>query len=236
MKTKREFTYILEWSKKIKAINLLGGKCQECGESKPWLLVFHHKDPEEKDFDIRTVKNYRWSVIEKEVLKCKLVCNNCHNKIHFQEIPKDSKRNDNKVIILEFLKKNKCDICGYDKSNKSLHFHHRNPLDKKFTISHFTNSKRIKSINEIGQQIIEELNKCDLICSNCHYDSHFDKEKFEKYRDEIYNWDYKEYKEPLDKKMILKLYNEGMKQVEIAKKFERNKSVINGIIKRYKGL
>jgi len=233
MNEKRKQAYILEWSKKIRAINLLGGKCQECGEDRPWVLSFHHKEPKEKDYCIKTIKNYRWSMIEKEVLKCKLVCHNCHHKIHFLEVPKNNKRNENKVMILDFLKKNKCEKCGYDESNKSLHFHHKNLEDKKFAISQFTNSKRIKSINEIGQAIIEELNKCDLICSNCHFDSHFDKEKFEKYKDEIYKWDYKETQEPLNKEEVMKLYNEGMKQVDIAKKFGRNKSVICSIIKRY---
>lgn len=236
MNTKRKYAYILSWNKKIKAVNLLGGKCQECGENRPWLLSFHHKDTDEKEYNIKSIRTRRWSLIEKEILKCELLCHNCHQNKHFIEIPVDDKRNCNKSIILEFIKKDCCDICGYNESNKSLHFHHKNPNNKNFVVSQGYISKRLKSVNDIEKELIDELNKCDLICANCHFDLHFDKEKFEKYKDDIYNLEYKELQEPLDKELVMKLYNEGMKQSDIAKMFNRNKSVICGIIKRYSQL
>lgn len=233
MKRKRELAYILEWNKKIKAIKLLGGKCQECGEERPWLLTFHYKNPSKKEFNITDIKSYRWSLIEKEVKKCELLCHNCHHKRHFEETPQYEKRNVNKVIILQYVEKNCCEICGYDKSLKSLHFHHKDRQNKKIEISHYTNSQTIRSVLDIDEIVKEELRKCVLVCSNCHQDLHFDKEKFENYKEEIYNWKYKELKEPLDKELVIKLYNEGMRQIDIAKKFNRNKSVICSIIKRY---
>lgn len=232
MNTKSKCTYILIWNKKIKAINLLGGKCQDCGENKPWLLSFHHKNSYEKEFNISSFRTYRWSLLEKEILKCDLLCHNCHYKRHFLEIKKDNRNTISKSILLDFIKKDKCDICGYNESNQSLHFHHRNPNDKNFTVSRYLKSKRIITVNDIEMEVFDELNKCDLICANCHEELHFDKEKFEKYKDDIYNWEYQELQEPLDQELVMKLYNEGMKQIDIAKMFNRNKSVICGIIKR----
>jgi hypothetical protein len=78
-----EKRYILKWAKKLKAIELLGGKCEDCDESRPWILSFHHKDPSEKEFEINDIKEQKWSVIKKEILKCKLLCSNCHHEIHF---------------------------------------------------------------------------------------------------------------------------------------------------------
>lgn len=53
----------------------------------------------------------------------------------------------------------KCSICGYSKSSWSLDFHHLR--DKEFIISTLIrNRKRIL--------LEKELEKCVLVCSNCH--------------------------------------------------------------------
>jgi DNA-binding CsgD family transcriptional regulator len=63
----------------------------------------------------------------------------------------------------------KCEICGYDKCNRSMDFHHRDPNEKDFGIG----SYKILNWNKIKN----ELNKCDLLCKNCHGELH---EKIEK--------------------------------------------------------
>ena len=70
------------------------------------------------------------------------------------------------------LKINGCAICGYDKCVIALHFHHANPEDKKFNIT--TCSLRNKE-----EHILDELNKCILLCANCHAEVE-DKERYEK--------------------------------------------------------
>jgi 5-methylcytosine-specific restriction endonuclease McrA len=60
------------------------------------------------------------------------------------------------------LKVNGCAICGYDKCKRALHFHHINPKDKKFSI--VIDNIRRKKTNDM----VNELNKCILLCSNCH--------------------------------------------------------------------
>lgn len=56
----------------------------------------------------------------------------------------------------------KCQKCGYSKCARALSFHHRNPYEKKFGLT--LNNLWSKNINEINQ----EAEKCDLLCSNCH--------------------------------------------------------------------
>ena len=46
-------------SKKLKAINYLGGKCSECNESYIFKLDFHHIDPNTKEFNISNMNKLR---------------------------------------------------------------------------------------------------------------------------------------------------------------------------------
>lgn len=58
----------------------------------------------------------------------------------------------------------KCLSCNYDKYQGALEFHHLNPNEKEFNIS------QIKSFSLAD--IKEELDKCILLCSNCHKEIH----------------------------------------------------------------
>ena len=58
----------------------------------------------------------------------------------------------------------KCQICGYDKCMRSLDFHHLDPTQKDFAISTFKNKKI--------EKLKTELDKCILVCSNCHGEIH----------------------------------------------------------------
>ena len=58
-----------------------------------------------------------------------------------------------------------CELCGYNKSISILTFHHRDPLLKDFNLS---GSGICKSWNKL----IIELDKCQLLCFNCHYEVH----------------------------------------------------------------
>lgn len=45
---------ILKFAKKIKCINILGGKCKNCGDDNIFHLTFHHLF--DKEFEISDVK------------------------------------------------------------------------------------------------------------------------------------------------------------------------------------
>jgi hypothetical protein len=72
--------------RKVKLVKILGGKCVRCGYDKSiTALSFHHKDPHDKEFDISSNGNLihkEWDVLLTEVMKCELLCLNCHAVEH----------------------------------------------------------------------------------------------------------------------------------------------------------
>lgn len=73
---------------KLKAVALLGNKCNRCGYNKcPWSLHFHHKDPSQKLDKITNMIScgQGWTKIQSEVMKCDLICANCHGELHYEE-------------------------------------------------------------------------------------------------------------------------------------------------------
>lgn len=67
-------------------------------------------------------------------------------------------------------KGNKCEKCGYNKCSEALDFHHLNPEEKDFSISD-------RDIKLDWQLIKIELDKCILVCANCHREIHANKEE-----------------------------------------------------------
>jgi len=74
-----------------------------------------------------------------------------------------SRRQKLKEMAVEHLG-GKCQICGYSKCIRALDFHHRDSKTKDFSIS--------KNCNMAWNKILVELEKCDLLCSNCHREVH----------------------------------------------------------------
>jgi DNA-binding CsgD family transcriptional regulator len=68
-----------------------------------------------------------------------------------------------KIKLIEY-KGGECVECGYNKCTRSLEFHHLDKNEKDFTISGKSWSfERLKS----------EVDKCILVCSNCHNEIHY---------------------------------------------------------------
>lgn len=61
---------------------------------------------------------------------------------------------------LVYLMGGKCILCGYDKCQQALEFHHIDKNTKKYGLS----SGNCHS----WEEDIEEVKKCALVCSNCH--------------------------------------------------------------------
>jgi hypothetical protein len=71
---------------RLRAIEILGGKCVKCRYNKcTGALDFHHKDPMEKDSAIKKIWCRKWETIETEIMKCVLLCANCHREHHWKE-------------------------------------------------------------------------------------------------------------------------------------------------------
>lgn len=107
---KRKYEYILS----------KGGKCECCGYNKNIAaLEFHHKNPEEKEFqiDIRKFANANIETLKKELDKCIILCSNCHREIHhpdltLENISKLSQISNKKSFEESTWPGTICSICG----------------------------------------------------------------------------------------------------------------------------
>lgn len=68
-----------------------------------------------------------------------------------------------KSLVLE-AKLGPCMDCGGDFAPYIMDLHHRDPKEKSFEVSKFSD----KSISAI----MDEIEKCDLVCANCHRERH----------------------------------------------------------------
>lgn len=69
------------------------------------------------------------------------------------------------TIILEIIGNYSCKICGYDKCNEALEFHHIDPSKKEYEI------KDLRSHSK--ETLVKEIDKCILVCANCHREIHY---------------------------------------------------------------
>ncbi len=59
-----------------------------------------------------------------------------------------------------------CEVCGYRRCSSALDFHHRDPGDKEFTVG------EALARNMASVTVMAEIEKCILLCSNCHRELH----------------------------------------------------------------
>jgi hypothetical protein len=85
---------------------------------------------------------------------------------------KDCQREKNRDKFRDFKQKcaiykgGKCKECGYNKCIAAFEFHHLDPTKKDFSIS------RVKA-RIFDEDIKRELDKCELLCANCHREKHW---------------------------------------------------------------
>lgn len=68
-------------------------------------------------------------------------------------------------IILKIVGVYSCKICGYSKCKQALEFHHLDPKLKEYQITNLNTHKE--------DTIVKELEKCILVCANCHREIHY---------------------------------------------------------------
>ncbi len=69
---------------------------------------------------------------------------------------------DKRKWFFELKKELRCEICGFNHP-AALDFHHIDPHLKNFTISPNKHNKK---------EVLEEIKKCKVLCSNCHRIEH----------------------------------------------------------------
>jgi hypothetical protein len=95
-------------------------------------------------------------------------CKSCHKKYQEKNFESHRIRNKNyhkkcKKRAIEYLG-GQCQCCGFKKAMSVLQFHHRDPAEKEGDF------KKIRGMSPEKRK--EELDKCDLLCANCHFGFH----------------------------------------------------------------
>lgn len=99
-------------------------------------------------------------LIGKQTMYCSTLCK---NSVH-QSYASQKKRGLHRK--LEFIKARggKCSHCGYAKNLAGLAFHHLHGKEFKLDVRSLSNRKI--------EPILKELEKCTLLCHNCHAEVH----------------------------------------------------------------
>jgi hypothetical protein len=230
LRPRSELAKLRKLKNKVFIINYKGGKCNRCSETNIHTLCFHHINPSIKNETINNLLDCGIDNLIKEVDKCELLCCNCHMEHHYGDnIPDRYSRS--KQILLDYKNTNGCEKCGYNNCNAALEFHHIDPKTKDVNLSNM----RIRKDGFISDYIKEELDKCQVLCSNCHRDHHAPKEFYKENKEEILNVKMREYKK-IDIDKVKRLVDKGLDLTEIGKKMNMNAGIVYNAIqsKAYK--
>lgn len=94
---------------------------------------------------------------------------NKDNPVHKKRVKDFDDRRRAKLVewFEEYKKTLKCKNCGFSHP-AALDFHHRNPEKKLYEVSVMPARSMSKT------KILDEINKCDVLCSNCHRILHYE--------------------------------------------------------------
>lgn len=97
---------------------------------------------------------------------CSRVCKNKYtNQAHQSYVSQQIRGRERKIQLIR-IKGNKCEQCGYDRNYAALEFHHKTPSKKTFPLD-------LRALlNRKWAMIVDEVEKCVLLCSNCHAEIH----------------------------------------------------------------
>lgn len=159
-----KYKELIEKKYTIKKIGVELGVSQ--GTVKHWLKKFKLKTDPYRDIKQLTCKSCNKSLTETQRLYCSKKCNQDNSNIKFQKYLCQQDRGLERK--LKFVKNlgGKCSICNYSKNLSALVFHHRNPEEKKITLD-------LRAMSNNSMEILtNEINKCQLLCHNCHHELH----------------------------------------------------------------
>ena len=131
--------------------------CMDCGKHyPPCAMDFDHRDDEDKSFMISVGVSKYEEVFNAELAKCDLVCANCHRT-----------RTKNRAngaswycsVYLSKFKTEPCVDCQLSFEPHQMDFDHRDPKSKLFDVSKPKGGR---------EAVLAEIDKCDIVCANCH--------------------------------------------------------------------
>jgi ribosomal protein L44E len=157
--------------RKANLVTAAGGRCIDCGYATcVGALDFHHRDPATKDFSVGHFDGSLERLLA-EVAKCDLLCANCHRTRHAREDanlvdmhPSAESRRRTKLRAVAWFG-GTCHGCDQAHSAQLFDFHHWDASDKQFGIA-------TDGIARSWDKILAELEKCVMLCANCHREVH----------------------------------------------------------------
>lgn len=104
-------------------------------------------------------------------------CTECQRKYQRDRVKATRPRRSTQALDRKYLRKKKCVeylggkclACGYDRCVKAMTFHHRDATQKLFEIS--------ARLDYAWCDLKTELDKCDLLCFNCHMEEHCEEDQ-----------------------------------------------------------
>lgn len=115
--------------------------------------------------------------VKKEEIKLRTSIYRANNKEKLKEYYSNTKetqiqqvlqRRENNKAEYILLKGGKCEICGFEYNGENaacFDFHHENPKEKEYNPSIAIRLRKEKAL--------KELEKCQLVCANCHRLIHY---------------------------------------------------------------
>lgn len=159
--------------------------CDDCREMfPPHMMDFDHRDPSTKLFALAAghALLISRSKLIAEVDKCDVVCANCHALRTYASLMDRRRRSTPEqwapgkspyierkrahwrasAAMLNEIRDVPCVDCGRRFPPCVMQFDHRDPATKKYVVS--------RMITRAHATILEEVAKCDIVCTNCHRD------------------------------------------------------------------
>ena len=106
--------------------------------------------------------NFHWRDKAKGIRRAE--CKQCHNN----QVKKRYDENKNEINLLKEGKS--CEKCGYNKCVAALDYHHIDPSTKIDTVAKLSTHSSL-------EMAMKEIQKCILLCANCHREFHYLEEK-----------------------------------------------------------
>ncbi|ELY88017.1 homing endonuclease associated repeat-containing protein [Natrialba taiwanensis] len=137
--------------------------CSRCDVDTPACLDFHHIDAMTKEMAVGRMVTFGYGkdALRDEIEKCEVLCANCHREIHYTPPKRELRKwtDDQKRAV-------GCNRCG-ETDPACLDFHHTSD-EKEATVAQLVSNNRSK------ERVRSEIERCCVLCSNCHRMEHYD--------------------------------------------------------------
>lgn len=148
--------------------------CVECGTDDPACLDFHHLEPDDKEMAITEMITYGHGrdALEAEMAKCEVICANCHRERHerVRAPARDAGPDERRDRLRRWVRRRKADAGGCRRCDETdpacLDYHHDGR--KGATVA------ALVADGESRERIRREIDRCTVLCANCHRREHVD--------------------------------------------------------------